>query len=281
MDESLQIGNPAEWERFVTSHARFTDEVPKIIDLANKVFNRRLEESSQEKIVIFWLGILCMDDFEDLFILVANGRGFGGQKILRGMYERVVTLAYLQAHKEEIPLFVAFEKIRYFKIAKELEAVLGEDAMKHVRRVTQEQRDEVRTQFMRRCTCHKKCEVEVEAFSWSPMGMPQLADKAGHDLRRDLVNSYYMPMTETHPTVFAATARQEVTATGTSFRVSQERAHAAGDRALAMAYKHVLQVLDIQIDCFPELAPLAGEMKALVDTHNEIAVEASPSLRTD
>lgn len=50
--------------------------------------------------VIFYFGRLCVEDFVEILLLCGNGYGFGATKILRGMFERVITARYLQSNPQ-------------------------------------------------------------------------------------------------------------------------------------------------------------------------------------
>jgi hypothetical protein len=95
------------------------EEYSKIYVLLQKVFLRTLVHPSDEQIrsieglpdshpaviaiedkwladrVVFYLGRVAADDFSELLILSGNGYGIGALKVLRGMYERVVTAAFI------------------------------------------------------------------------------------------------------------------------------------------------------------------------------------------
>jgi hypothetical protein len=44
---------------------------------------------------VFVLGRLCMEDFFEIIQLAGNGYGFGALKLVRSLYERAVTMAFL------------------------------------------------------------------------------------------------------------------------------------------------------------------------------------------
>ena len=52
------------------------------------------------------LGRHVPEDFSEILLLCGNGYGIGALKLLRGMYERVVTMAYLLKHPEKAQDFV-------------------------------------------------------------------------------------------------------------------------------------------------------------------------------
>ena len=270
MNDELRIGDPAEWRRFAETHSGLVDELPHIVTLANKIFGRGWEGNSRDDLLVFSVGKMTFEDFEDILSLVANGRGFGAQKILRPMFEHIVTATYLHKHPDQAQRFLDFEHIRNYKATLEVEKVApGQIAADRLAQAKAD-RDRVRGSFKRRFTCHKKCEHLVDAFSWTELGLPDLALAAGDNLRDDLLVSYLMPMTETHPTFTAIAGRQTHTETGTSDHEWDSNSRHAGDRALAIAYKYALQVFQLQLQHFQELKSLQSELDERIAAYNAI-----------
>jgi hypothetical protein len=68
--------------------------------------------------IIFYLGRMAVDDFGEILTLAGNGRGFGAYKIVRGMYERIVTSFYMEKNPAEARAFAessAITKLNYLK----------------------------------------------------------------------------------------------------------------------------------------------------------------------
>jgi len=272
-DDQLRIGSPAEWQRFVETHTQLAEEMSALVAIANKVFDRSSTGNNRDDVLVFNIGMMCFEDFEDIFCLVANGRGFGAQKILRAMFEHIVTATYIHKHPEQAKQFLDFEHMRNFKVAQEVEKVAPGQIDAQRLEQARIDRDRVRESFKRRCTCHKKCEHVVDAFSWTEMGIPDLASAAGDALRDDLLVSYMMPLTETHPTFAAIAGRQTVKANGMSARNWAVNSRFAGDRALLMAYKYSIQILQLQLKHFRALAHLEAEIDARVHAYNAITLD--------
>jgi hypothetical protein len=72
----------------------------KVIGAASK----RMQNDIRDKI-IYLLSRQVYEDFNEILLLCANGLSTGAMKILRGMYERAVTVCYLQTHPEKIELY--------------------------------------------------------------------------------------------------------------------------------------------------------------------------------
>src|SRR5712671_5104755 len=126
---TLTIGNPPQQEKFVRENQEFLLEYREISRLLTRVFIRSLAQPSPEEVqrleqfpdsdpavvafedqiwadrVVFYLGRIAADDFNELLLLASNGWGFGALKILRGMYERVVTGAFISKNPSEARVF--------------------------------------------------------------------------------------------------------------------------------------------------------------------------------
>ena len=93
-NKELVIGFPDEVRAFGTRHQRFFDNFDTLKRALERAFVRDIKGSGADPI-IFYLGWRCLDDFWEILLLAANGYGLGATAHLRGMFERVVTAAYL------------------------------------------------------------------------------------------------------------------------------------------------------------------------------------------
>jgi hypothetical protein len=93
------------------------DGDPAVVAFENKIIANRL---------VFYLGRTAADDFGELLILSGNGYGVGALKILRGMYERIVTAAYIAKNPSEARVFVEDDTIKKWKLWREYVTVMPE-----------------------------------------------------------------------------------------------------------------------------------------------------------
>ena len=105
----IGFGNIPEWNAFEESYPVFVEKIPFLFHTCQKVFRRKVSGSSAsaDKIV-FHLGMLCVEDFKEILLLCANGLGIGGQKILRGLYEKTINADYLSSRPEEADKFLDY-----------------------------------------------------------------------------------------------------------------------------------------------------------------------------
>src|SRR3989338_10311282 len=113
MDEHFQIrfGVPDEWGNFAKEHKPFLERFHNLKAALELCFLRTGSSSEPADKVLFFLGRLSYEDFMEILLLCGNGYGIGALKILRGMYERVVTARYLHFHPEETESFLDFHWI--------------------------------------------------------------------------------------------------------------------------------------------------------------------------
>jgi len=253
-DSHLVAGRPEHWHRFQRDRAEFLKQHPRLIQLSNAVYRRNWVSAEPVDRVIFSLGILCWEDYEEILLLGMNGYGFGAQKILRGMFERAVTASYLHRHSDEVDRFIDYGHVSDWKLANELFTANGEasgvSAERHAQ--TKRLRDAVVDQFKNTCR-EKGCGREVDGFSWSKVDLVAMA-REDQALRSLVGLAYYRPLAETHVSVRALISRTDVTEEGATLDNREQRAAEESDRAVQLAHHLTLLIIRNQIDHFADLA---------------------------
>lgn len=248
----LRAGNPERWQEFAKSHHEFLLRMPKLVDLSNKTFNREWATGEPLDRIVFTFGVMCWEDFEEILLLGANGYGFGCLKILRGMYERLVTARYLHRNPGETERFLDFHYIADYKVARELFDAFGKDELRaDALEEKKKLRDSVKDKFMRACTT-KDCDKQVPAFSWSNIDLVSMA-KSDKGLAKFVGFGYYIPMTETHPSVRAMMARMAEGESGVTLAQRTEKATTWANNAVCVAHNLTIQNLFLQQEHFTEL----------------------------
>ena len=255
----LTVGTPEEWGRFSSRHPLLVDELTSIHQLAESIFGQRVIQSPEDE-VIFSLGLLAHEDFEEIFILAGNGLGFGALKLIRGLYERVVTAAYLQRHPIEIKAFVDYDVIRMFRNANEARQAFGADALSKDGYADLKARYEaLRDKFMKPCKCSPDCSAVVPLYNWTSQGIPSLAGLVDQGLRDRAPLTYYMALGETHPSMEAVRCREVDTAErGDRLLERARKAHEMADLAIGLAHELLLFNFEIQLDQFPDARIATG-----------------------
>ena len=91
----LDFGQTAQSDMFFAQYPKFCPAFARLITLSNKCFGREYKSRNSLEGICFGLGHACRDDFIEVAFLSVHGHGGGALKILRGLYERAVTLDYL------------------------------------------------------------------------------------------------------------------------------------------------------------------------------------------
>jgi uncharacterized protein DUF5677 len=122
---SISFGDPAAHQSFVSEYGEFLAEYPYVMEatkaiMLNRVINASIQEEAdavahledddprvvavedkyKANIASFVLARLAIDEFSEMLVLASNGYGLGALKMLRSMYEKVVTSAYVAENPE-------------------------------------------------------------------------------------------------------------------------------------------------------------------------------------
>jgi hypothetical protein len=241
------FGFPDEWAKFQERFPEFLKAFDALAQTMNKVRVRTfIPQNRPADETVFFLSSLVFEDFTEVWVMAGNGLGTGALKSLRGMYERTVTAAYISVFPSEAKRFWAYWSIPHRKLlnhAKELlgaeflESVLGADHMKLVEAEYQK----VKNDFQE-IVC-QKCSLTRTMFSWSKLGLPAMAKKAGYGLEHCYYNGYAVPTQQAHSTVLALTSRLKLQADGAYTDNSFQKSFAA----LAVLTAHVLTLRILRV----------------------------------
>jgi hypothetical protein len=91
----------------VDRHLALPENDPSVIAFENKITADN---------IVFGFGRVIADDFGEILTLAGNGRGIGANKILRGMYESLVTAAYIAKNPSEARPFAEDDAIKKWKL---------------------------------------------------------------------------------------------------------------------------------------------------------------------
>jgi uncharacterized protein DUF5677 len=109
------IGNSVEQEAFLDANPKRVKAIEGLYATAKNVFLRTVQSDKPADRVGFYLGRICVEDFSEIFVLAGNDHGVGALKILRGMYERAVTSAYILANPDQADDFLEYDKVHKHK----------------------------------------------------------------------------------------------------------------------------------------------------------------------
>lgn len=242
------FGIPAEWQAFEESYPLFVEKVPSLFKTCKKVFTRKVAagEPVADKLVLH-LGMLCVEDFKEILLLSANGFGIGGQKILRGLYEKAVTADYISKHPDEALRFLDYFWVHMKKDLSHMNKSY-EDSDPELFALVMKHYEEVKGQFMQ--TDCKKCKTKKQQISWTKLNVEDMAKAADSQLARWIHSCYFLPTLQTHSTMGSIFSRLKVQEEldFSYFSTAPKRKEAKD--AILHAHLIVLSVLNCQLQYF-------------------------------
>src|SRR5581483_1995756 len=97
----------------------------RLNELIGLTFMRHLIGAGFLDKVVFFLGNEAVEEFGEVLVLAGNGYGTGAQKIVRGMFERMVTLSHLIRNPEDSDAWVDFGDVSDHRLANATVTALG------------------------------------------------------------------------------------------------------------------------------------------------------------
>lgn len=271
---SVLYGFPEEWKAFATRHLEFTRRFENLAKAIDFTFQRIHKTTGPTERTIYFLGRLGVEEFMEILLLCANGYGIGAQKLIRGMYERAVTARYLFKHSEETDNYLAFHRVTDHKLMVAIQSSMspGIFSQEQVEKIKKDF-EAVKQRFI--ITDCRACKTTRLNHTWSKTDIVTMA-REFEDLWRFIVPAYYLPTREFHSTMGAIFSRLDADAVakdgGLIFDGAAQRDRA--DQAIITAYTILLNVLDLQRECFQikELEPL---MQACLEDFRALLKEQS------
>lgn len=121
----ISVGYIEKQTAFAQRHGAFFERRANLMRAINIAFDRTLEAEGTLDPLIFYLGMRAVDDFEAVAILAANDLALPAQAALRGMYERLVTVAHLHSNPSDATDFAEFDYVQRRKLANAMRDALG------------------------------------------------------------------------------------------------------------------------------------------------------------
>jgi hypothetical protein len=242
----LTFGDRKEWKDFERRNRLFIERYPQLQKAIEIAFNRNTAFEEPIDRFIFMFGRLCVEDFSEIAVCCGNGYGLAGQKLLRGLYERAVTLRYLHEHPEEIEDFLDYYHVGQRKLKLACEETMGADTF------SPEQAAEIESEFAAvkgkfMVTQCEKCGTKRLNHTWNKLDFVAMAKKTC--LGKLFAIGYIMPLRHAHATVASMLSRMKVTPEGaTTFKWEAQRKEA--DAALRASHNIFLDVLRVQDERF-------------------------------
>jgi hypothetical protein len=205
---AMLVGYPEAQENFKNDFPRFIDEIELLGPILQSVFIRtETAKTTFESRQIFFLGGAVYQDFQEILLLVGNGLSVGGLKILRGLYEKVVTAAYIARNPPAARDFADYTAIHEHKLLNRIppevqSKIMSESAIQRIKT----RFSLVKERFTKKvCDCGK---TGIQS-SWTALDMYSLALKIDNELPSLYGPAYMLPTLHLHTTAFDLKARAE------------------------------------------------------------------------
>jgi hypothetical protein len=286
----ITIGNTQAQERFVHANREFLAEYPALSQLLQKTFIRSLAQPVVEEVqrlerlpvsdpaviafedqfladlAVFYLGRISADDFTELLLLSSNGWGFGALKILRGMYERVVTAAFISKNPAEARAFAGDTPIKKGNIWKRTVQWMPElkerYSVEQIQSIEADYKEALEKRAQTRCN---KCGQPITQGAWTRVDLETMAKNTDAGLAVLYASCYLEPTCHSHATSYGIERRLRETGEGHQYRdLSEEEAV----HAVLLGHNLILRVLTLQDSHFH--LGIAGEIKSRVDAFAQV-----------
>lgn len=240
-DMPVGFGLPNEWEAFINENPVLIRKLKDLFGTLNTVFIRKNDQLEPVDKVVFYLGRLCAEDLMEILLLCGNGYGVGAFKLLRGMYEKAVTAAYLSKNPMEAELFLDYYHVQQLKSLNHFKEGMSEDDVRVYftdakLKEIQQAADSVKHKFPNR-------------MSWTKLNTPAMAKAVGNGYKDLYHLAYFLPTLQLHSTAAAVVERLTLTADGAmTFNAGSQPEMAR--QAMITAHNVILLVIDLQNDHF-------------------------------
>ena len=266
------VGFPEEWDSFFKRHPSWPKVLDNLHQILEKTFIRKAKVNTPSERIVFFMGRLCAEDFNEICLLVANGYGFGSLKILRGFYERVVTIIYISENENEAQQFLEYHYIHKGKLLTHAETFFGKLEQyldKEEIAETKNNFNKYKVQFQQ--TSCKKCKTKRIMHSWSKLDIAAMAKRTKLD--HLYFPGYYYPTLQSHATISSMIYRLKSAETeSVSFNEMSQPEMA--DNSLIIAHNLLIRMVNNQNEFFKlklstDLELLIKDFKRMWNRHIE------------
>lgn len=242
----LVFGFQEEWHDFQKRNTLFLERFPRLEKAIALAFTRDVQLGEPIDKFVLMFGRVCYEDFAEILLCCGNGNGQAAQKLLRGLYERAVTLRYLREHPTEIDDFLDFFHVTQRKLMIACNNTMGDQTFpRETVDDIEKSYQQVKDRFMV-ADC-KTCGTKRLNHTWSKLDFVAMANKTS--LGKLIVPGYFVPLRQAHATVTSMLSRMAVDQNDCiSFLDTAQRKEA--DNALRVSHNIFLDVLRVQDEHF-------------------------------
>jgi Family of unknown function (DUF5677) len=242
----LSFGYPEEGEKFQRRHPLWAERFVNLTGAIEMAFTRVQMMSEPADKFVYFYGRMCAEDFMEILLVCGHGYGVAGMKLLRSMFEHVVTLRYLHEHPDEVEAFMNYNHVQRYKLMKPILETFGKDVLPPETVADVERKyAEVKEDFM--ITDCDKCGTKRLNHTWNKMDFVSMAKKTGA-IGTLIVSGYFLPLRHAHSTFGGLSERLETVDDRIGFQPESQPDLA--DQALNVAHNCILNVLEVQNERF-------------------------------
>ena len=99
------------WTKFREEHPLFAEIYGETLQTATDLVLDSAEDESIPNRVVSELAWTATQEADDILVLCSQDRPWGGLRLLRGLFERTVTLKYLVQNTEQIEAFIEYDAV--------------------------------------------------------------------------------------------------------------------------------------------------------------------------
>lgn len=215
------MGYPGEWRRFTKANRERLKLLRDLSDIAGKTLSGKRPLQTVADRVVFSMGCLCWEDFNEILVLCGNGLGIAAAKLLRSLYEHTVTCQYISKRPKEAEAFERYLHVQEHRM------------LSHVKDTF-----DLKTLFIdeRRAGIEQAFEGVKGAygrFAWTKKNLLTMAKEEGEGLERLYLQCYFVPTVHSHATPLAFMSRLVIENGDTVFVPGPQRERATEAMSLA------------------------------------------------
>jgi len=240
------VGFQEEWQDFEKRNALFLERFHHLQNVVALAFNRDAQFSESIDRFVMMYGGVCFQDFMEILLCCGNGNGHAAEKLLRGLYERAVTLRYLHEHPIEFDDFFDFFYVGQRKLMIACNNTMGGEVFsRETADEIEKNYQNVKERFM--VTDCEKCGTKRPNHTWSKLDFVSMASKTA--LGKLIVPAYFMPLRQAHATVGSMLSRM-APGNNDGILFVDEPQRKVADNAMRVSHNVFLDVLRVQDEHF-------------------------------
>jgi hypothetical protein len=231
----FEFGDTEAATTFFARHPQFYAAFQRLVELSNtglgpRTISSRLEDVSHR------LSNTCRNDFLSILFLIINGHGIAATQLLRSLYERSVTLAYIIKHPEKVDRFIQYAAVTEYRLIQEARKLFSDEQINAAFKANSI--EEVQSNFNKFKAPFLRKDGKKTAPNWDVDFASQVRD-VGSPFLEYYLPAYLMPNAHVHATL-------------TSIMLLEERQPppVQADLTLMMAHALFLKVVDLHGDLF-------------------------------